>query len=189
LDVLDEAAVSAAAGHVAAIGEPNLIVVATGQLSAAGAGPEKSMRALDAKALMEMFAVNAVGPALVAKHLLPLTPRARPALFAALSARVGSIGDDRLGGWYGYRASKAALNMMVRNLAIEYSRTHPKGVCVALHPGTVDTPLSAPFRSTVLPERLLSPRQSAGALLDVMNGLGPADTGGFFDWKGVQIPW
>jgi NAD(P)-dependent dehydrogenase (short-subunit alcohol dehydrogenase family) len=147
------------------------------------------MRALDPAALGQMIAVNAIGPALVAKHLLPLTPRGRPSVFAALSARVGSIGDNRLGGWHGYRASKAALNMLIRTLAIEHRRTRPVGVCVALHPGTVDTALSAPFQSGVRPEKLFSPTRSATALLQVMDRLGPEDSGGFFAWDGAIISW
>ena len=147
------------------------------------------MRALDAASLAALFATNAIGPALVAKHLLPLTPRDRSSLFAALSARVGSIGDNRLGGWYGYRASKAALNMMIRNLAIEQRRTRPLSVCVALHPGTVQTALSAPFQASVRPERLFTPAHSAEALMRVMECLGPEDSGGFFAWDGAAIPW
>ena len=147
------------------------------------------MRALDAASLAAVMAVNAIGPALVAKHLLPLTPRDRPSLFAALSARVGSIGDNHLGGWHAYRASKAALNMLIRTLAIEHARSRPLGVCVALHPGTVDTPLSAPFQAGVAPAKLFTADRSAAALLSVMDGLGPTDTGGFFAWDGAPIPW
>jgi NAD(P)-dependent dehydrogenase (short-subunit alcohol dehydrogenase family) len=189
VDILDEDSLAAGARLVATLGTPIRIVVATGRLSAHGLQPEKSMRALDAQALGELFAVNAIGPALAAKHLLPLTPRDRPSLFAAISARVGSIGDNRLGGWHGYRASKAALNMLVRTLAIEHRRSRPLGVCVALHPGTVKTTLSAPFQAGVPEEKLFSPERSAAALMRVMKGLGPDDTGGFFAWDGAKIPW
>ncbi len=188
-DILDETSLAAAAARIAAIGVPDRIIVATGRLGAVGRGPEKTMRSLDLAGLTEAFTHNAAGPALAAKHLLPLTPRDRPSLFAALSARVGSIGDNRSGGWYGYRASKAALNMIVHTLAIEHARTRPLGVCVALHPGTVDTALSAPFLAGVSPERLFTPRRSAAALLKVMDALGPGDTGGFFAWDGSPIPW
>jgi NAD(P)-dependent dehydrogenase (short-subunit alcohol dehydrogenase family) len=189
VDILDEASLRAAADRIAEIGAPERIVVASGRLGAAGRGPEKSMRALDAAALAEIMAVNAIGPALAAKHLLPLTPRDRPSVFAALSARVGSIGDNASGGWYGYRASKAALNMFIRTLAIEHRLTRPLGVCVALHPGTVDTALSAPFLAGVPAERLFTPRRSAQALVGVMDRLKPTDTGGFFAWDGTPIPW
>jgi NAD(P)-dependent dehydrogenase (short-subunit alcohol dehydrogenase family) len=189
VDILDEASLAAAAERIAALGTPIRIVVATGRLHGEGLAPEKSMRALNAEALTALFAINAVGPALVAKHLLPLTPRDRPSLFAALSARVGSIGDNRLGGWYGYRASKAALNMLIRSLAIEHQRTRPLGLCVALHPGTVDTGLSAPFRAATPAERLFTPDRAAAALLAVMDGLGPTDNGGFFAWDGAPIAW
>ena len=188
-DILDEASLAAAAERIAGLGVPDRIIVATGRLGAAGRGPEKTMRSLDLAGLTEAFTVNAAGPALVAKHLLPLTPRNRPSLFAALSARVGSIGDNRSGGWYGYRASKAALNMIVHTLAIEHARARPLGVCVALHPGTVDTALSAPFVAGVAPDRLFTPMRSAAELLDVMDALGPGDTGGFFAWNGTPIPW
>ena len=188
-DILDEESLRSAAELIAAVGTPTRIVVATGRLSGPGLSPEKNMRTLDAAALSEAFSVNAIGPALVAKHLLPLTPRDGPSLFAALSARVGSIGDNRLGGWYGYRASKAALNMLVHTLAIEHARTRPLGICVALHPGTVDTSLSAPFQAGVQPEKLFTPARSAASLLAVMDRLRPEDTGGFFAWDGAPIPW
>jgi NAD(P)-dependent dehydrogenase (short-subunit alcohol dehydrogenase family) len=147
------------------------------------------MRALSLEGMAGLFAINAAGPALVAKHLLPLTPRSGPSLFAVLSARVGSIGDNHLGGWYAYRASKAALNMLVRTLAIEHVRTRPLGVCVALHPGTVDTRLSAPFQSGVPDGKLFTSDAAATALLTVMDGLGPEASGGFFAWDGSAIPW
>ena len=189
LDLLDETSIAAAAARIAGIGAPTRIIVATGILSGPDLTPEKTMRALDGGSLAQSFAINAIGPALVAKHLLPLTPRDRPSQFAALSARVGSLGDDRLGGWYGYRASKAALNMMVRNLAIEHRRTRPLAVCVALHPGTVKTRLSEPFQTLARADTSLSPDQSAAALLQVMDRLGPDDTGGFFAWTGEPIVW
>jgi NAD(P)-dependent dehydrogenase (short-subunit alcohol dehydrogenase family) len=188
-DILDETSLAAAAAAIATLGTPTRIIIATGRLHGEGLAPEKSMSALDAGALTTLFAVNAVGPALVSKHLLPLTPRDRPSLFAAISARVGSIGDNHLGGWHGYRASKAALNMLIRTLAMEHQRRRPLGICVALHPGTVDTPLSAPFKAGVPAARLFSPKRSAAALMAVMDGLGPADTGGFFAWDGTPIPW
>ena len=147
------------------------------------------MRALSLESMTALFAINAAGPALVAKHLLPLTPKARTSVFAALSARVGSIGDNRLGGWFAYRSSKAALNMLIRTLAIEYRRTRPSGICVALHPGTVNTTLSAPFQAGMLDGKLFTPSRSAAALLSVMDGLGPDANGGFFAWDGSQIPW
>jgi NAD(P)-dependent dehydrogenase (short-subunit alcohol dehydrogenase family) len=188
-DILDEASLAAAADRVAARGTLTRIVVATGRLHGPGLAPEKSMRALTLAGLSESFAVNAAGPALVAKHFLPLTPRTGVSVFAALSARVGSIGDNQLGGWYAYRASKAALNMLIRTLAIEHRRTRPAGICVALHPGTVDTALSAPFQAGVPPAKLFSTAQAAAALVEVIDGLGPDANGGFFAWDGEPVPW
>lgn len=189
-DVVDEAQIADAARQVSRLGRVDRIVVATGLLHSARISPEKTMRSLDAGSLIELFAVNAVGPALVAKHFLPLTPRDAPSLFAVLSARVGSITDNRLGGWHAYRASKAALNMLLATLAIEHRRTHPLGVCVALHPGTVETNLSAPFQhgGAAGPERL-SPDASAQILVALMDRFRPLDTGGFFAWDGTEIPW
>ena len=115
-------------------------------------------------------------------------PRDRRAVFTALSARVGSIGDNRLGGWHSYRASKAALNMILRNLAVELGRTHPQAVVAGLHPGTVDTGLSAPFQKGVKPEKLFTADHSAERLLAVVDGLTPADSGGVYAWDGARIP-
>jgi NAD(P)-dependent dehydrogenase (short-subunit alcohol dehydrogenase family) len=166
-----------------------LVLVATGVLhEASGLTPEKSWRALDGAQLARYMQVNAIGPALLAKHFLPHFPRRGRAVFAALSARVGSISDNRLGGWYGYRASKAALNMLVRTLALELGRRAPEAVCVGLHPGTVDTGLSRPFQSAVAEGRLFSPEQSAGYLLQVIDKLTPADSGKLFAWDGAEIP-
>ena len=188
-DIVDEASLADAAARIANIGTPTRIVVATGMLHGPGIAPEKSMRALSLESLTALFAVNAAGPALLAKHLLPLTPRDRPSLFAALSARVGSIGDNHLGGWYGYRASKAALNMLIHTLAIEHRRTRPLGVCATLHPGTVETALSTPFQPGVPEGKLFSPDFAAERLLLVMDRLGPQANGGFFAWDGSAVPW
>ena len=168
---------------------PDLVIVATGVLTLSdGTGPERSFKAIDGAAMARMFAANTIGPALIAKHMLPLLPRDRRCMFAALSARVGSIGDNRLGGWHSYRASKAALNMLVRNFAIEFARTHKQGVVAALHPGTVDTALSEPFQGNVPDRQLTQPSQAAENLLSVIDGLTPEDSGGHFDWKGEAIP-
>ncbi|MDO8409762.1 MAG: SDR family NAD(P)-dependent oxidoreductase [Phenylobacterium sp.] len=189
LDLTDEASIAAAAEGLGAGEGADLVFVATGQLHGPGLSPEKSWRSLEADALMAAFQVNAVGPALVAKHFLPRLARDRRATFAALSARVGSIGDNRLGGWHGYRASKAALNQMIRTVAIELARQRPQAICVALHPGTVATALSAPFQSGVAQEKLFTPDFAAERMLAVLDGLSPADSGGFFAWDGAPIPW
>ncbi len=187
-DLQDEASIAAAC---AGIGAPlDMVLVATGRLTRAdGTGPEKALRAVTGEGLAEMFAINAIGPALIAKHALPLLRRDRRSVFAALSARVGSISDNRLGGWHAYRASKAALNMLVRNLAIELSRSHPQAVAVTLHPGTVDTGLSQPFQKGVPAEKLFTPQVSAERLLAVLDGLAPADSGRLFAWDGAEVPF
>ena len=149
---------------------PDLVIVATGVLTLSdGTGPERSFKGIDGAAMARMFAANTIGPALIAKHMLPLLPRDRRCLFAALSARVGSIADNRLGGWHSYRASKAALNMLVRNFAIEFARTHKQGVVAALHPGTVDTALSEPFQGNVPDRQLTKPSRGGGNLLTLLD--------------------
>lgn len=185
IDVTDEASVAAAAARV--VGPVDLVFVATGLLHDSGRGPEKTWRELDADWLARNFLVNGIGPALVAKHFLPLLPRDRRAVFAALSARVGSIADNSLGGWYGYRASKAALNQLIRTLAIEERRRNPQAIVVALHPGTVDTALSKPFQGNVQPGRLFAPDRAAVQLLDVLDGLRPQNSGKLFDWEGKEV--
>ena len=189
-DLRDSESIGLAADSISRDGPLDLVFVATGMLTRAdGGGPEKSLRQIDAEALAELFAINTIGPALIAQAMLPLLPRDRRAVFAVLSARVGSIGDNRLGGWHGYRAAKAALNMLVRNFAIELRRSHPLAVVVGLHPGTVDTPLSAPFQRGVAQARLFTPQTSAAHLLDVIAGLTPQDSGGLFAWDGAAIPF
>lgn len=163
-----------------------MVVVASGLLHDGALQPEKSLRDLDPAAMARVFAVNSIGPILVAKHALRLMPRHGRSVIALLSARIGSISDNRLGGWYSYRASKAALNQLVRTLAIEAARTHPELVVVALHPGTVETRLSTPFRGS---RATVSPDEAAANLLRVIQGLTPADSGGFFAWDGSPIAY
>ena len=182
LELTDEASIAASAARVA---RADLVIVATGVLREGGQGPEKAIGELDAAWLARQYAVNAIGPALVAKHFLPILPRTGRSVFAVLSARVGSIADNRLGGWYGYRASKAALNQLIRTLAVEDKRRNDRGIVVALHPGTVDTRLSKPFQQRG--RDLFQPGRAAVQLLDVLDGLKPADSGRLFAWDGVEI--
>jgi NAD(P)-dependent dehydrogenase (short-subunit alcohol dehydrogenase family) len=187
LDLEDEASIREAARVVSEGPPPALVIVATGVLHGEHQ-PERSYRALTAEHLLRDYRLNAIGPALVAKHFLPLMPREAHGVFAALSARVGSIGDNRLGGWHAYRASKAALNMLIRNLTIEHGRTHKAGIVVGLHPGTVATPLSAPFQGGVAPEKLFTPDHSAERLLHVIEDLTPRNSGTVLAWDGRTIP-
>jgi NAD(P)-dependent dehydrogenase (short-subunit alcohol dehydrogenase family) len=188
IDLLDEASIAAAAAQARALGTVRLVIVATGVLHADGVRPEKSWSALSADALARVYAINAIGPALVAKHFLPLLPAKERSVYAALSARVGSIDDNRLGGWHAYRASKAALNMLIRNFAIELARRSPAAICVGLHPGTVDTQLSKPFQANVAPGKLFTAESSAAHLLRVIDGLTPERSGGVYAWDGARIP-
>ena len=172
------------------LGQLDLVIVATGLLhDGNGMAPEKSWRVLDSASMERAFRINTVGPALVAKHFLPLLATETKSMFACLSARVGSIGDNRLGGWYAYRSSKAALNMTIKSLSIELARRNPKAICVGLHPGTVDTGLSKPFQTNVPEGKLFTPDRAASALLSVINGLDEADSGRIFAWDGKQIPY
>lgn len=186
-DITSEASIAAAASSLSADGDTfDLVLCATGALTINGKGPEKSLRALSPEAMAAQFALNAIGPALVLKHFAPLLPRQRRAVFGLLSARVGSIGDNRLGGWISYRAAKAALNQIVRTAAIEIARTAPQSVVVALHPGTVETPLTASYAKG---HPTMPPEQSASALLGVLDGLQSQDTGSFFAYDGQPVEW
>lgn len=188
LDLEDERSVEAAAGIVGEADAPlRLVIDATGFLHDGRYRPEKALQEIDPGHLAHAFAINATGPALVMKHFLPLLPRSGKAVFATLSARVGSIGDNRIGGWLSYRASKAALNQIVRTAAVELGRRRKQAVCVALHPGTVDTRLSAPFSKSGLTVR--TARTAAGDILDVIDGLDASASGGFFDQRGAPVPW
>ena len=185
-DLADAGSIRAAAADLSGEGPFSLIFDATGALEIDGHGPEKSLRAVDADVMARQFAVNAIGPALLLQQFLPHLARDRRALVATLSARVGSIGDNRLGGWISYRASKAALNQIVRTVAVEVARTHPQAVIAALHPGTVATSLSDRFAGS---RERFSPQQSAGLLLSVLDGLQPVSSGGFFAYDGSVIDW
>ena len=188
IDITDEASITAAAQWITAFAQDvRLVFDATGVLQDHATSPEKSWRQLDASSLAHAFAVNAIGPALLMKHILPLFPKSGKAVFATLSAKVGSIGDNHLGGWYGYRAAKAALNQFVRTAAIELKRSRPDAICVALHPGTVATGLSAPHAKTGL--EVVTPDQAAVRLLAVLDGLSSEQSGGFLDYNGGRLPW
>jgi NAD(P)-dependent dehydrogenase (short-subunit alcohol dehydrogenase family) len=187
MDIGDEDSIAAAAGAMSGC-ELDLVIIATGVLHRATAvRPEKSLRDIDPVAMTEVFRVNTIGPALLAKHLLPRFRRNGKTVFAALSARVGSIGDNRLGGWVSYRSSKSALNMVLKTLSIEHARRFPDAVVAALHPGTVDTALSAPFQRRVPERGLFTPARSVGHMLSVIDKLTVEDTGGFFAWDGTRI--
>ncbi len=162
------------------------ILVATGILAPEGQRPEKSLAAINSSDMARIMAVNAIGPALILRHASRLLPRAGRSTLGVLSARVGSIGDNRLGGWHSYRASKAALNMILRGAAIELGRTHPEAVVAALHPGTVETPFTEGFKTD---HEKFSPGDAAERLLAVLDGLTPAQTGRFWDFAGVEVPW
>ncbi len=186
LDITDENSIAQAAARLTDL-DVRLVIIATGLLQGQGISPEKSWRDLDAAALERSFAINVIGPALLLKHFLPKLPRSGKSVCALLSARVGSIEDNKLGGWYGYRASKAALNQIMRTASVELARSRPEAVCVALHPGTVATPLSAPFMKSGLD--IQQPEEAASRLLSVIDGLSADQSGGFFDHLGNIIPF
>lgn len=185
LDLTDEASIQTSARSI--WDSPiHLLICATGVLGVDGHSPEKALRQVEPEVMLRQFAINAVGPALVAKHFLPLLDRKERAIAAFLSARVGSIGDNRLGGWISYRASKAALNQIVHTAAIEYARTHPKAVLSAIHPGTVRTRLSDPFAGTRPP---VDPQEAAASILTALDALSADQSGGFIAYDGSAIPW
>ena len=184
LDVTDEASVQAALEPLE--GPYDLVFVASGALEIAGAAPEKSLQAVTAQAMADQFAVNCIGPSLVLKHAARLLPRQGRSIFAALSARVGSIGDNRLGGWYSYRTAKAALNQMIHTAAIELGRTHKDAICVCLHPGTVATNFTAKYAGR---HKTVPPEEAAQNLLAVLDELQPVQSGQFFDWAGKEVAW
>lgn len=184
LDVTNEASIEAALTPLDAPFQR--IIIATGALEIGPHGPEKALRQITADGMAAQFALNTIGPALVLKHAIRLLPKDEPAVIAALSARVGSIGDNRAGGWHSYRAAKAALNQIIRGTSIELARSHKQAVCVALHPGTVQTKFTEKYlgRHPAVP-----PSEAATNLLRVMGGLTPAQSGQFFDWSGAEVAW
>ena len=184
LDLRDPLSIERVMGGVE--GPFGAVLVATGILAPEGGGPEKSLAALDAGVMLEVMQVNAVGPAMILRHAPRLLPRRGRSVLGVLSARVGSIGDNRLGGWHGYRASKAALNQIVRGTAIELGRSHREAVVAALHPGTVATPFTSAYDPA---HGKLSPEDAAGRLLGVLDRLTPAETGRFWDYEGREVPW
>lgn len=185
VDFADEASLAEAAATLCKHGPFHLVLVATGALHLPGVQPEKRLADLSYDAMGQIFRINTFGPALAMRHFAPLLDRQRSVL-AVLSAKVGSLGDNRLGGWYSYRASKAALNMMVKTAAIEMRRTHPGAVLVALHPGTVRSALSRPFRGDEIGR---DPDEAAAAMLEVLDGLGADDSGSFVAYDGQRLPW
>ena len=184
-DLTDPASITAAASALPA--PPDLVILATGVLHDVDLAPERELKSLSAAAFAHAFAVNAIGPALAAQAFLPLLPKTHKTVFAALSARVGSISDNRLGGWHAYRASKAALNQILRTIAIEQSRKNPASIVLGLHPGTVDTGLSKPFQRGV--KTLFTAAESATHLLKVIDEATPAQSGTLHDWQGEAIPF
>ncbi len=184
LDVTDEASVAAALGGLE--GPFDLVFVATGALVIDGHEPEKAVGEVTPDGLLNQFRVNALGPMLVLKHARHLLPRDTPSVFAALSARVGSIGDNRIGGWHSYRTAKAALNQLIHGAAIELKRTRKQAIAVCLHPGTVETPFTAKYAGR---HKTVPAAEAAANLIDVIEGLTPAQSGGFFDYSGKEIPW
>jgi NAD(P)-dependent dehydrogenase (short-subunit alcohol dehydrogenase family) len=188
IDIEDESSIAAAAEACAVEGALDMVIVATGILHQGDSiQPEKRMQDIDANSMATVFAINCIGPTMIAKHFLPKLRKHGKTVFAALSARVGSISDNRLGGWTSYRVSKAALNMALRTLSIEHARSRPESVVVGLHPGTVDSRLSAPFQRRVPVQQLFSPAHAADCLLGVIDGLDSQHSGRLFAWDGREI--
>ncbi len=188
LDITNEAQITSLSRQ---LGKQPLhwVINCVGILHVDGRSPEKSLRHLNTAQLQRYFLVNSIGPALLAKTLLPHFRQAEHSCFATISAKVGSIGDNHLGGWYGYRASKAALNMLLKTTAIEYSRVSPRTAVVMLHPGTTATTLSEPFQKNVPPEKLFFPTRTVAQLMDILLDVTPGDSGKFYSWDGSILPW
>ena len=187
LDLLSEPSLAAAAERAAADGPIDWVIVATGMLHENTIMPEKSLRDVDPEKMARVMAINTIGPALVMKHFLPKLHRDRPVVFAALSARVGSIGDNFLGGWYSYRAAKSALNMLIKNASIEMARRNNQAMIVGLHPGTVDSNLSQPFKANVAADHLFTPDQSVGKMIAVIDQLTSENSGKCFAFDGSEV--
>jgi NAD(P)-dependent dehydrogenase (short-subunit alcohol dehydrogenase family) len=190
IDLVDEASIDALPAQLRQRHPRlHLVINAAGVLHADKLRTERSISQLTRSALDQAFALNAFAPILLARALMPMLDRDEGSVFASLSARVGSISDNRLGGWYAYRASKAAQNQLIRTFAIELARRNPKACCLLLHPGTVNTPLSEPFQANVPAEKLFSVERASRQLLDIIAGCTPQDSGRFIAWDGQDIPW
>ncbi|MBE9076433.1 SDR family NAD(P)-dependent oxidoreductase [Romeria aff. gracilis LEGE 07310] len=190
MDITDEAQIATAIAKIQTTTQRlHLVINCVGFLHDGAQQPEKSLRQIQAEPLLRYFQVNSVGAILLAKLLLPLLNHSERSRFATLSAKIGSIEDNRLGGWYGYRASKAALNMLLKTAAIEYRRKSPQTLVVMLHPGTTDTQLSQPFQRNLPPEQLFSVERTVEQLIEVLQNLEATDSGAFFSWDGSRLPW
>ena len=188
-DFTDEAHIAKIAQDLKSKGPFDLVILATGFLHGPNISPEKSLKTMTTQGFETNFAINTIGPALTAKYFLPLMRKDQKSVFAALSARVGSISDNRIGGWYAYRASKAALNMVIKTLAIEHGRRFKDCIIMGLHPGTVDTALSKPFQGNVPEGKLFTPKDSAQKLLSVIDRAAMTESGHLLDWAGTKIPF
>lgn len=186
-DYRDEARIASTAAAIAAEGPVHLVIVAIGVLHGDGIAPEKTWKSLDPEVMAQVFAVNTIIPTMIAKHMLPLLAKDRKTAFAALSARVGSISDNRLGGWLSYRASKAALNMSIKTLSVELARVNKQAIILGLHPGTVETDLSLPFRRGLPEGQLFTPDDSAKRLLSTIDNALPDSTGNVLAYDGKRI--
>jgi NAD(P)-dependent dehydrogenase (short-subunit alcohol dehydrogenase family) len=190
MDITDESQIAAVIQAIQAETKTlHYVINSVGVLHEGEMQPEKSLRQINSDQLLRYFQVNSIGAMLLFKQVQPLLKHGDRSILATISAKVGSIGDNQLGGWYGYRASKTALNMFIRTTAIEYKRTCPHAILVALHPGTTDTNLSLPFQRNVPPEKLFTVDRTVSQLLTVMDGLAPTDSGEFFSWDGSRIVW
>ena len=190
MDITDESSIVSAMAQIGKLTKQlHLVIYCVGILHDGDFQPEKSLRQIVPEHLMRYFQINSIGAILLAKHIMPFLRHKEDSLFAAISAKVGSIGDNRLGGWYGYRASKAALNMFLKTISIEYSRRCPRTIVVALHPGTTDTDLSQPFQANVPPGKLFPVSKTTKQLIEVMKNLELKDSGAFFSWDGSPLPW
>lgn len=190
MDTIDETQVAAGIAQIKSIVDRlHCVINCVGLLHDGDFQPEKGLRQIDSDRMLRYFQVNSISAILLAKHLVPLLKHDQPSVFASISAKVGSIGDNGLGGWYGYRASKAALNMLMKTTAIEYKRSCKNNIIALLHPGTTDTQLSQPFQRNVPPGKLFPPEKTVNYLLNVISQLTPADSGEFFSWNGEQLPW
>lgn len=187
IDIEDEESVKLCANKASAKSNLDIVIVATGMLHDQNIQPEKSLKDLSKEKFEKLFSINTIAPAIIAKHFLPKLNKERKSVFSAISARVGSISDNHLGGWYAYRASKSALNMILKNASIEINRSNKNAIIIGLHPGTVDSKLSKPFQGAVKQEKLFTPKYSVEKLLQVIKNAKPSDSGNLIDFNGITI--